>query len=205
MRWIRRLSAITQLSLDDRGRNGGKEMDLRGTVEKAWTKPGAQVGVGSLARSYQNLSSEGNGVREGALCQEQGWSQSLELKPICPGGMSPLSRRPGLLDSPPSQDPLSPDPGACRWGPTGPSYEERGVERTGNLPIRQQEARIEGASYFGHSHCRFLQCWVQGRPLFPVGNIRIQDGSQSFSGPVLAFIWCLRSAKESPLPTRETD
>lgn len=134
VRWIRRLSAITQLSLNDRGRNGGKEMDLRGTGEKAWTKPGAQVGVGSLARSYQNLSSEGNGVREGALCQEQGWSQSLELKPICPGGMSPLSRRPGLLDSPPSQDPLSPDPGACRWGPTGPSYEERGVRGQGTYP-----------------------------------------------------------------------
>lgn len=56
-------------------------------------KPVVEMGVGSLGETCKSLRPEGTGVWEGALCQGQDGRQPLEVGPVSPDGMSPLSRR----------------------------------------------------------------------------------------------------------------
>ena len=81
-----------------------------------------------------------------------------------------------------------------------PAVRKGELRGPGAHPADNRRPRIEEASYFRHGHCPFHQCWVQGRTLSPGSNIRVLDKSQSFSGPVLTFSWCLRAAKGSGLP-----
>ena len=61
--------------------------------EESLDKPGVEKGVGSLGETWKSLIPEGTGVWAGALCHGQDDRQPLEVGPMSPDGMSPLSRR----------------------------------------------------------------------------------------------------------------
>lgn len=101
--------------------------------EESLNKPGVEMGVGSLGETWKSLIPGGTGVRAGALCHGQDDRQPLEVGPVSPDGMSPLSRK----------SPSGPLSHLGAHGACSPllSLRKGELRGAGSPPSRQQEAQ----------------------------------------------------------------